>query len=292
MAQKEFKTLSEQISLLRQRGLAIADEKCAKQFLYFNNYYRISGYSLTLRNHDIFSKSASFQQIIDIYNFDHEFRHILLKYIEMIEIKFKSAYVYEFTKEYGPTGYLDVSHFTDSKRHTAILQKAEAQKEKRLPNEAFLKHYVEELKENLPLWAYIDLLTISDISFLYSISDHKIKTAVANSFGITKKGAALLGKFMHSMTIIRNLCAHGSRLYNRLFEQKPSLSRSELALLRKNSDGAVDNAHLFGFILIMKRLLANFEFCDFKDELLLLTQKIPFVQMKYYGFPSDWQNLI
>ena len=46
MAIKEYKTIDEQIALLRSRGLAIADEELAKDFLLRNNYYRISGYSL------------------------------------------------------------------------------------------------------------------------------------------------------------------------------------------------------------------------------------------------------
>lgn len=72
-------------------------------------------------------------------------------------------------------------------------------------------------------------------------------------------GHEILGRFMHSMTIIRNLCAHGSRLYNRLFEQKPSLNKKELRLLYVKPDGSVDNAHLYGFILIMKRLLVPYK---------------------------------
>ena len=63
-----------------------------------------------------------------------------------------------------------------------------------------------------------------------------------------------------SMTIIRNLCAHGSRLFNRLFEQKPSLNKKEQTLLIVNSDGTKDNAHLYGFILVMRRLLTADEF--------------------------------
>lgn len=43
--------------------------------------------------------------------------------------------------------------------------------------------------------------------------------------------------------ILRNLCAHESRLYNRLFEQKPSLSRAELNCAVK-ADNTVDNSHL------------------------------------------------
>ena len=292
MAQKEFKTLDEQIEILRSRGLNIPDETSAKQFLYQNNYYRVSGYSLTLRTHDVFSPNATFQNIIDIYEFDHELRHILLKYIEIIEVAVKSVYSYEFTKVYGATGYLDVTNFTDAARHGKTLAKGEEQKKNRLPHEAYLKHFVEELHQDIPLWAYVDLLTISDISFLFSISSTAVKTEVANAFGITKQGDLLLGKFMHSMTIIRNLCAHGSRLYNRLFEQKPSLNKNERKLLRIDASGNIDNAHLFGFILIMKRLLTSEDFAMLKDELVLLSSKIPFVQMRYYGFPDDWQNLI
>ena len=292
MAQKDFKTLDEQIAILKSRGLNIPDEAAAKQFLYQNNYYRVSGYSLTLRKHDVFAKSATFQNIVDIYNFDHELRHVLLKYIEIIEVAVKSIYSYEFAKVHGATGYLDASYFSDLAKHAAILAKAETQKISRLPHEAYLKHFVEELKQEVPLWAYVDLLTISDISFLYAISEPAIKTAVANAFGITKQGGYLLGRFMHSMTIIRNLCAHGSRLYNRLFEQKPNLNKKELALLRKDANGTVDNAHLFSFILIMRRLLSAEDFQALKAEIITLTSKIPFVEMKYYGFPDDWQNLI
>lgn len=104
--------------------------------------------------------------------------------------------------------------------------------------EAYLKHFVNELQQDIPLWAYIDLFTISDISFLYSISEQPIKDAVAHTFGLAmNKGASILGSYMHSITIIRNLCAHGSRIYNRLFEQKPSLNKREKALLIRDSSG-------------------------------------------------------
>ena len=42
MAEKAFKTIDEQLDLLRSRGLTIDDESKAKQFLLYNNYYRIT----------------------------------------------------------------------------------------------------------------------------------------------------------------------------------------------------------------------------------------------------------
>ena len=291
MPDKDFKTIKEQLEILRSRGLTIDDETAAGDFLLRNNYYRVSGYSLTLRKNDIFFKSAVFQNIMDIYNFDHEFRHILLQYLEVIEVQVKSVYAYEFTKVHGPVGYLDASFFTNRARHEEIIKKADQQKSQRLPHEAYLKHFVNDLQQDIPLWAYVDLLTISDISFLYAISEQPVKDAVARTFGLSMgKGASILGSYMHSMTIIRNLCAHGSRIYNRLFEQKPSLNKAEKALLMKNSSGELDNAHFYGFLLIMRRILPETEFNGLKGSIIALTEKYPFVRMDYYGFRSDWQQ--
>ena len=290
---KEFKPIGEQLEILRSRGLTIENDTTASQFLHRNNYYRVSGYSLTLRKHDVFSKYATFQNIVDIYSFDHELRHVLLTYIDKIEVTLKSLYSYEFTKAHGATGYLDCNYFSNPKKHKEIIDKAEAQKKLRLPHEAYLKHFAEDLKQDVPLWAYVDLLTISDISFLYSISEMQIKRAVAAEFGLSmNNGESLLGKFMHSMTIIRNLCAHGSRLYNRLFEQKPSLNKRELALLNRKPDGAYDNDHLYGFILIMRRILLPEDFSAMKADIVELTEKHRFVRMVYYGFGSDWKTVL
>lgn len=293
MADKSFKTIEEQLEILRNRGLTILDEEKAKNFLLRNNYYRISGYSLTLRKNDVFSKSSTFQNIIDIYNFDHELRHIILKYLEIIEVHVKSIYAYEFTRVHGPTGYLDESFFSDKDKHKEIISKANQQKNQRLRHEAYLKHFVNDLQQDIPLWAFVDLFTISDVSFLYSISEQSVKSAVAKKFGLNmNKGAAILGSYMHSMTIVRNLCAHGSRIYNRLFEQKPSLSKKEKNLLIKNKNDEVDNAHFYGFVLIMKRLLPDDIFNELKASIIKLTEKYPFVKMKYYGFREDWKEVL
>lgn len=293
MSDKSFKTIDEQLNILINRGLKIEDESMAKKFLLDNNYYRISGYSLTLRKHDKFYQNATFQNIVDIYNFDHELRHILLKYIEDIEVTLKSIYAYKFTEKHGATGYLDSSLFTNAQKYNDIMQKAEKQKGMRLPHEAYLKHFMEDLHQDVPFWAYVDLLTISDISFLYSISESDIKNSVAIEFGLNmKRGSEILGHFMHSITIIRNLCAHGSRLYNRLFEQKPSLNKAEKALLIRQSDGTIDNSHLYGFIIVMRRLLSQDSFRELKTNIIELTHKYPFVSMKFYGFRNDWKDVL
>lgn len=288
---KKFRNLDEQINILRDRGLVIEDDIKAKEFLYNNNYYRVSGYSLTLRNHDIFYPNTKFQNIIDIYSFDQELRNMLLKYLEIIEIKIKSIYTYEFTKKHGGIGYLDSSRFFCNVTYNSIMHKANDQVDKRKSHEAYLKHFIEELKTPIPMWAYIDLLTISDISRLYGISENDIQTLVASAFGLNHRTAVdTMCKFLHCITIIRNLCAHGSRLYNRLFITKPSLNKAEQAILPKDVLGNPDNSRLFGFIINIKRLLSEDQFLSFKLDIGNLNQKYPFVDMKHYGFCDDWSH--
>lgn len=171
------------------------------------------------------------------------------------------------------------------------MSKVEKQVKKRKSHEAFLKHFIDENHEPIPFWALIDLFTISDISQLYDISSQALKFNIAKNYKMTFRSAAnTLSKFMHGMTILRNLCAHNSRLYNRPFITKPSLNRNELNLLNKDENGNVDNSRLFGYILNMKRLLSTSDFNDFKNMLLVIHNKYSFVNMKYYGFCDDWHT--
>lgn len=54
----------------------------------------------------------------------------------------------------------------------------------------------------------------------------------------------------------------------------------------------IDNAHLFGFVLIMKRLLKPEEFDSMKKEIIDLSEKLPFVSLRYYGFCDNWQDIL
>ena len=68
MSDKEFKTVEQQIMILEQRGLHIPDRTVAADFLHRNNYYRVSGYSLTLRSHDQFSPVHRFRILLIFTN--------------------------------------------------------------------------------------------------------------------------------------------------------------------------------------------------------------------------------
>ncbi|WP_408605246.1 Abi family protein [Anaerovorax odorimutans] len=52
-----------------------------------NNYYRLSGYTLTLRKDDkLFYENITLDDVMQIYYFDSELRSLLLRVLEYIEI--------------------------------------------------------------------------------------------------------------------------------------------------------------------------------------------------------------
>ena len=183
MSLKVFKTIYEQIEILKSRGLIIEDETLAKEFLLKNNYYRISGYSLTLRANDKFSQAVSFQNIMEIYNFDKRLRAILLYHLETIETHFKSIYAYNFSMVNTGERYLNSSCFTDINKFIFLQTKIEKQKLKRITQEAYLKHF-QNTNQTVPFWAYVDLMTISDISMMFSISKSDVQSKVCLEYNM------------------------------------------------------------------------------------------------------------
>ena len=73
MKSKIFKTLDEQIDILKARGLVIDDVEYAKEILFRENYFFVSGYRhLFMRkyNDDQFLKGTRFDELYAAFVFD------------------------------------------------------------------------------------------------------------------------------------------------------------------------------------------------------------------------------
>ncbi|MCM1183411.1 MAG: Abi family protein [Roseburia sp.] len=113
---KPFRTIEEQMMILKERGLIIDDEEEAKKFLGNLNYYRLSAYTLTLRKNNRFYDNVHFSNVMQIYNFDMELRAALMYLLESIEISMRTYIGYFHGKAYGALGYYEASAFEDKER--------------------------------------------------------------------------------------------------------------------------------------------------------------------------------
>jgi abortive infection bacteriophage resistance protein len=250
---KPFLTLQEQIDQLKARGMQFEDEEKASEYLANLNYYRLSAYWLPFeKDHAThqFHDGTQFDRIIELYVFDRELRLLMLDAIERIEVSVRSRLAYELSQVYGSHVHMnaDVFHPADTYAKTFSKLKSEIDRGK----EPFLKHFNDKYEEELPpIWASVELMTMGQVSNWFScIKRRKDKQRIAKHYALDEK---VLGSFLHHLTIIRNICAHHSALWNKNLTVElriPSKfqDRYNLEERRKLFNTLVMTEHLMGII--------------------------------------------
>lgn len=111
---KQPKTFTEQIQLLQSRNMSFRDINNAPHFLSNISYYRLKGYWWEMQddfvNHH-FKDGSFFEDVIDLYNFDRNFRLIVFNAIERIEIALRTKMIYHLSLVYGAEWYLNSGLF-------------------------------------------------------------------------------------------------------------------------------------------------------------------------------------
>lgn len=102
---KKLKThcsLSEQRTLLEQRGLTISDPRATEETLFNINYYRLSGYLFDFRDDSSnkYQNDLTWDRLMQIYDFDRRLTRILLFALEDIEETLKTRISYIITSSY------------------------------------------------------------------------------------------------------------------------------------------------------------------------------------------------
>ena len=171
---KPFKTVEEQIEILKSRGLIIKDEKRALLFLKNNNYYElINGYKdffidkkkTEEEKKDVYKSDIAFEDIVSLYEFDFEIRSIILKGILKIENIIKTKLAYYFSEKYNQEyNYLNIHNYNDNIKSVKIIAdisniiKVNMVGSKNEEMKNILEYYLEK-HQNIPLWVLIKKFT-------------------------------------------------------------------------------------------------------------------------------------
>lgn len=290
---KPFKTINEQIEILIKRGLVIDDIEEAKRYLLNLNYYRISAYSLTLRKNDNFYTNVHFSNIMQIYNFDMELRASLLYLLEFIEVSIRTHIGYYHAKTYGPLGYLDSATFKDLHRYEKFKVDYENAIEEYGSKEAFVKHHKDVYNGQFPIWALVELLSFGSLSRVFKNLNREIQDEICkNNYG--RIGEIYIENWLQGFTILRNICAHRGRIYNREIPFSLRLQKRDKVILSNN--GLYINRatkQLFVYLFVAKKIVTEPQIWHtFIDRFLTLIKKYPFVNLSNYGFPENWKALL
>lgn len=222
---KEPKTFNEQMEILKERGLYVANEAAAVEVLRRVNYYRLSAYWLTYHKCDKFNESASFEKAYGIYEFDRQFRSILLSCLEAVEINFRTQIAYNIAHMRGALGYKDKAIFKNHVYHEEMMEVINTQICR--SRERFVIHHRQKYGDIYPVWVVVEIMSFGNLAKMYSNLVPSVAKPAADDIGIHHR---FVKNWLHGMAVLRNICAHHGRLYNRLLPFKPTLMKND----RKN----------------------------------------------------------
>lgn len=227
---KPATTYEQQVEQLQQRGMTIDDVDTARFYLQHLNYYRLCAYWLPFEadhaNHQ-FKPGTHFNDVLNLYIFDRELRLLVLDAIERIEVSMRGQWAYQLAHHHGPHAHL-IAHLFDRKFWQSNLDKLT--EETYRSDEAFIKHHLSEYAESLPpVWAVCEVMSLGLLSRWYnSLKPAPTRRAIAGVYGVDEK---VLQSWMHHLSLVRNICAHHSRLWNREFTITPNLPKTKPAYL-------------------------------------------------------------
>ena len=297
MRHKTFRTFNEQLDILKSRGLKCENDNRIIDALSEENYYRLSGYMLTFKKDDKFNKNSSFQDVLDVYYFDRDLRLFLLGELEKIEISLRTHIAYELGKEDtdpdGKISYLQPETFV-SEQHFIEFMSDLKEAHRKCDTEAFVKHHDAKYGGVLPVWAMVETLSFGTLSRMFESLNVDIKKRISGAYYNSLR-YTIIDNFLEGLVVLRNACAHHARLYNRGFVMSPSFSNDEINYFRKQ--GYYDNEigkRLFFRLIVLAQMFKdqNSEMSQIINEILSLQRKYPSVDIKYYGFKKNWEDIL
>ncbi|GLR62719.1 Abi family protein [Marinospirillum insulare] len=315
--------VEQQIAVLKQRGLSIQNEAKAKLFLQSVSFFRLSAYMRPYQiNHDPthrFRSGATFKQITQTYEFDRKLRLLVMAAIERVEVSVRAVVSNYLGPKYNnPHWYLDRKLFKQHYAYYRLLQTIDrkqsdslksyqresqridkardksAQDKKALKvrraKESYARHYPLTYSEPdlMPGWAMLEELTLGDLSHLYAgLAKDADKKAIARAFGLSMP---LLESWLKTLTTIRNICAHHSRLWNRELGIKPELPKHSSIAWPDYQQSTRDNTRVAVIVSLLQYFMLQISpHDDWKNDLIALLNTYAEIDQARMGFPEDWQ---
>ncbi len=313
---KEFKTIDEQIKLLKSRGIVVNDEKEAYKILITNNYYNIiNGYKdIFLDDNGNYIKNTSFEEIYALYEFDRALRNIFLEFILKIENMVRSLVAYYFSKSHGNENYLILNNFEIYENVNVPAKTKEKQLKhiqnligtinKKIANAIESKPYINHYIINhgfIPMWVLVNILSFGDISNFFKLMKQKERIKISSEFNIMEFN---LSNLISILAYTRNLCAHDERLYNCKFPTNKSIDDNkihELMNIKKENNNrySYGKNDLFAVVISLKLLLSEKDYEKFHSKIfsriMSLQSKLKVINisdvLKTMNFPYNWHDI-
>ncbi len=281
------RTYGEQVKLLTRRGMVIADQALAAERLQRLNYYRLRGYWMSFEDDmadHAFVTGTTFEQVLELYEFDRRLRLLVLDAIESIEVAVRAQWAYWLAMDHGPHAHLDPRLGSDRWLWAENLHEVHAAVTR--SQEGFIRHGLDEYLEGPPVWAICEVVALGTLSKLIKgLRSGVTAKRIAREFGLSHE---LLQSWLHNLTVVRNMCAHHSRLFNRSIPVRAKRPRSFAPMVAEQwQEGSQRIYNTFLMCLHFMDEVAPLR--DWRARLIAHVEARPDL-LPAMGFPDDWRE--
>ena len=225
-------SIADQVALLTKRGLTVSvqDRKLLETILTDNGYSRIARYWRydqvnSSSGSKSFTAGATVLSLVEAYRYDSALRHLMSQGLEVFEVTLRSRLGYFMSMGGAAYTYRDLTTYRprggqNSSQNTACADLiADIERDLSRAREDFIMGPLYR-GDTPPLWDAMEVLSLGSVSKMYSLlADQTIRYQIAKSFGYP--AARFAESVFRSMTVVRNVCAHHARVWNRTNIQVP-----------------------------------------------------------------------
>lgn len=303
---KPYLTIPQQVSLLESRGLIITDKAKAEHYLAKIGYYRLSGYSYIFRQIteegevlDAFKPEATFEDIHALYVFDKRLRLLLLDAIERIEIALRVDVALELGR------HCPYSHTNPDYFHQKFVNppppksRFDAWKDKHekaflSSSDDFAKHFKDKYPySSMPIWMATELWDFGMLSKLIGGVKDIYIAPIARNYDV--QTYRTFRSWTRTINVVRNICAHHGRLWNRVLAISPLYpNANEAGLLAPLKEENVPANRLFATLCIIQYFMGQISpNSTWKQRLQTHLQELPvspYISPNSLGAPADWES--
>lgn len=290
-------TIADQASRLIDRGLACDNPGRLEKYLANIGYYRLSAYwhpfelpsNGNSRNHH-FLPETSFDKVLNLYIFDRKLRLLVMEAIERIEVAVRTRWATALAMRHGSHAHMEAGLFRNPLQHTSDLDKIAAELERSC--EPFIVHYRQQYDEPSlpPIWAVVETMTLGTLSrWFRNTSETSAKKEVAQAFAMPT--IEILEQVLHTLTPLRNVCAHHGRLWNRRFPMSlPVIKRLRDSLVAPDAPHHQAH-HIYNYLVVLSALMnAINPGSSWTRRVLGFMDTLDESGRRSMGFPADWRE--
>lgn len=292
---KNIQTIAQLLQKWSDAGMQIDGTDNATDILNKIGYYRLKGYSFHLFDSATakFQPGTTFANVVNLYQFDAKLSHLVFGFISSIEVSLRARLVSALLLNGDALILNDPSFFKEKDLYWK--NQSSISSEIARSNDVFIKHNFDNHDGAIPLWAAVEVLSFGTLSKV--IKNLKTGNTPYNTFvgnyqivsptgNLVPPSHKMFTSWIQAVSIMRNICAHNGRIYNRTISTRPELIQADRISPAPRYNG------FYQILLAMKYLRpTDDEWNSFVAELKsLLAQYTAVIDIGRLNFPPDWAN--